>query len=92
MARYYALLQDSIDLHGGTVAKFMGDGMMATFGIPEIAEDDAVRAVRAGIEIQRRFTDFAAEVAQQHGETLGAARRSEHRRDRDRVRRRRPRG
>ena len=71
MARYHALLQDAIDAHDGTVAKFMGDGMMATFGIPEIAEDDAVRAVRAGIEIQRRFTDFAAEVAQQHGETLG---------------------
>ena len=71
MARYHALLQDAIDAHGGTVAKFMGDGMMATFGIPEIAEDDAVRAVRAGVEIQRRFTDFAAEVATQHGETLG---------------------
>ena len=41
MARYHALLQEAIDAHGGTVAKFMGDGMMATFGIPEIAEDDA---------------------------------------------------
>ena len=71
MARYHALLQDAIDAHGGTVAKFMGDGMMATFGIPEIAEDDALRAVRAGIDIQRRFTDFAADVARQHGETLG---------------------
>ena len=46
MARYHALLQEAIDAHGGTVAKFMGDGMMATFGIPEIAEDDALRAVR----------------------------------------------
>ena len=71
MARYHALLQEAIDAHGGTVAKFMGDGMMATFGIPEIAEDDALRAVRAGVDIQRRFTDFAAEVAAQHGETLG---------------------
>ena len=53
LARYHALLQDAIDAHGGTVAKFMGDGMMATFGIPEIAEDDAERAVRAGIDIQR---------------------------------------
>ena len=70
MARYHALLQDVIDTHGGTVAKFMGDGMMATFGIPEIAEDDAVRAVRAGIDVQRRFTEFAATVSAQHGETL----------------------
>ena len=59
-----------IDTHGGTVAKFMGDGMMATFGIPEIAEDDAVRAVRAGVDVQRRFTEFAANVNAQHGETL----------------------
>ncbi|MBK5289540.1 MAG: zinc ribbon domain-containing protein [Acidimicrobiia bacterium] len=71
MARYHALLQEAIDAHGGTVAKFMGDGMMATFGIPEIAEDDAIRAVRAGVDIQDRFTAFAADVLRQHGETLG---------------------
>ena len=71
MGRYHALLQAAIDEHGGTVAKFMGDGMMATFGIPEIAEDDAIRAVRAGVDIQRRFTEFAAEVEAQHNESLG---------------------
>ncbi len=71
LARYHALLQEAIDAHDGTVAKFMGDGMMATFGIPEIAEDDAQRAVNAGMDIQRRFTDFAAAVAAQHAETLG---------------------
>ena len=70
MGEYHALLQQAIDAHDGTVAKFMGDGMMATFGIPEIAEDDALRAVRAGIDIQRRFAGFAAEVQTQHGETL----------------------
>ena len=70
MARYHAILQAVIDAHGGTVAKFMGDGMMATFGIPEIAEDDATRAVHAGTELQRRFQEFAADVADRHGETL----------------------
>ena len=70
MARYHALLQATIDGHRGTVAKFMGDGMMATFGIPEIAEDDAIRAVRAGIDVQRRFKDFAEGVRAHHGETL----------------------
>ena len=69
MARYHAILQEVIDAHGGTVAKFMGDGMMATFGIPEIAEDDA-RAVRAGAELQQRFFAFATEVADRHGEIL----------------------
>ena len=37
MAEYHAILQRVVDDHGGTVAKFMGDGMMATFGIPEVA-------------------------------------------------------
>jgi class 3 adenylate cyclase/tetratricopeptide (TPR) repeat protein len=72
LARYHALLQDAIDAHLGTVAKFMGDGMMATFGIPEVAEDDAERAVRAGIDIQSRFEQFAADVATRYGETLTA--------------------
>ena len=70
LARYHALLQDTIDAHDGTVAKFMGDGMMATFGIPEIAEDDARRAVQAGVDAQRRFEAFAADVLARHGETL----------------------
>ncbi len=70
MARYHAILQSVIDAHGGTVAKFMGDGMMAVFGIPGIAEDDATRAVRAGVEAQQRFEAFATEVAMRHAETL----------------------
>jgi class 3 adenylate cyclase/ketosteroid isomerase-like protein/tetratricopeptide (TPR) repeat protein len=72
LARYHALLQDVIDVHGGTVAKFMGDGMMATFGIPEVAEDDAERAVRAGVDIQDRFARFADDVDAAHGERLTA--------------------
>lgn len=70
LARYHSLLQATIDAHGGSVAKFMGDGMMATFGIPEIAEDDAERAVRAGVELQERFAEFARDIADGHGETL----------------------
>ena len=70
LARYHALLQETIDAHRGTVAKFMGDGMMATFGIPEVAEDDARRAVLAGVDIQRRFEAFAADVLARYGETL----------------------
>lgn len=70
MARYHAMLQDVIDSHGETVAKFMGDCMMATFGIPVVTEGDAARAVRAGLEAQRRFDAFAADVLARHGETL----------------------
>ena len=71
MARYHALLKEVVEHHGGRVAKFMGDGMMATFGVPTVAEDDASRAVRAAIDIQQRFVDFAAGVAARHGEELG---------------------
>ncbi len=70
LARYHALLQGVIGAHAGTVAKFMGDGMMATFGIPEVAEDDARRAVAAGAAMQQRFHEFAADVDRRYGETL----------------------
>lgn len=70
MARYYALLQEAMDLHRGTIAKFTGDGLMAIFGIPEVAEDDAARAVAAGAEMQARFHAFAADVEDRFGETL----------------------
>jgi class 3 adenylate cyclase len=70
LARYHALLQETVDAHAGTVAKFMGDGMMATFGIPEIAEDDARRAVAAGTDLQTRFEALASDIERRHGETL----------------------
>jgi class 3 adenylate cyclase/tetratricopeptide (TPR) repeat protein len=70
LARYHALLQETIDAHGGTVAKFMGDGMMATWGIPEISEDDARRAVAAGADLQVRFEKLARDIEDRHGELL----------------------
>lgn len=70
MAEYHQLLQECVDSNSGTVAKFIGDGMMATFGLPELAEDDAVRAVRAGAEMQRRFGAFADRVVQRLDEHL----------------------
>jgi class 3 adenylate cyclase len=70
IGRYHAMLQEVVDAHAGTVAKFIGDGMLAFFGIPEVAEDDAERAVAAGAEMQRRFRPFADEVEARHGERL----------------------
>jgi class 3 adenylate cyclase len=70
IGRYHAMLQEVVDAHAGTVAKFIGDGMLAFFGIPEVAEDDAERAVAAAAEMQARFGAFATEVADRHGEAL----------------------
>jgi class 3 adenylate cyclase/tetratricopeptide (TPR) repeat protein len=51
LSRYFATATDAIDRHGGTVEKFIGDAVMAVWGTPVAHEDDAERAVRAGLEI-----------------------------------------
>src|SRR5262245_11509122 len=51
MERYYRTLQTAVEAHGGTVVKRLGDGVMAAFGVPRVAEDDAIRAVRAAMAI-----------------------------------------
>jgi class 3 adenylate cyclase/ketosteroid isomerase-like protein/tetratricopeptide (TPR) repeat protein len=71
LAPYFGLLQSTIDGHAGTVVKFLGDGMFALFGVPEVAEDDALRAVTAAVELQRRFRSFADEIRDRHGVELG---------------------
>ncbi len=48
---YHARLRDEIERYGGTVEKFVGDAVMAVFGAPAAHEDDAERAVRAGLRI-----------------------------------------
>ncbi|HMQ26374.1 MAG TPA: adenylate/guanylate cyclase domain-containing protein, partial [Acidimicrobiales bacterium] len=71
LAEYHAVSKEAIESHGGTVAKFIGDGVMATFGLPEVATDDAERAVLAGLELQRRFTALRDRVVERHGADLG---------------------
>ena len=48
---YHARLRQEIDRYGGTVEKFIGDAVMAVFGAPTAHEDDAERAVRAGLRV-----------------------------------------
>lgn len=62
MARYAEVMADVVRQHGGTVERFRGDEVMAVFGIPAVHEDDALRAVRAAAEMQRRLADLNAEL------------------------------
>src|SRR4051794_37060507 len=48
MDRFYEEMRGAVHAHGGTVAKFIGDAVMAVLGKPIVGEDDAVRGVRAG--------------------------------------------
>ncbi|MGI9624973.1 MAG: ATP-binding protein, partial [Acidimicrobiales bacterium] len=71
MGRYHEMAQAAVEAHGGTVAKFIGDGVMALFGIPEVAEDDADRAVAAGLSLQAGFAGIHDYVLDRHGFELG---------------------
>ncbi len=51
IAAYHHSVSDILTRHGGFVAKYMGDGVLAYFGYPEAHEDDAERAVRAGLAV-----------------------------------------
>jgi class 3 adenylate cyclase/tetratricopeptide (TPR) repeat protein len=52
LARYFVRMKKIVDSHGGTVEKFIGDAVMAVFGVPSVHEDDALRACRAAIEMR----------------------------------------
>jgi len=55
LERYFERMREAVERHGGLVEKFIGDAVVAVFGVPTAHEDDALRAVRAGIEMQARL-------------------------------------
>lgn len=60
--RFYATLRAEVEKRGGRVVKFTGDGLMAAFGVPEVHEDDALRAIEAATAMCSACTDLAAQV------------------------------
>jgi class 3 adenylate cyclase/tetratricopeptide (TPR) repeat protein len=52
MQRYFDEMRVVVERHGGTVEKFIGDAVMAVFGVPQLHEDDALRAVRTAVEMR----------------------------------------
>jgi class 3 adenylate cyclase/tetratricopeptide (TPR) repeat protein len=67
MERYFDRMQGVLESHGGTVEKFIGDAIMAVFGVPRIHEDDAVRAVRAAAEMRDALTDLNGDLEAELG-------------------------
>ena len=54
MLEFFEIAREVLERHGGTVEKFIGDAVMAVFGIPRVHEDDALRAVRAAADLRER--------------------------------------
>jgi adenylate cyclase len=61
--RYFTLVSEIIFRHGGTLDKYIGDGLLALFGAPYVGELDAIQAVRAGLEMQRAMVEFNRQLA-----------------------------
>ena len=70
MSRYFDRMSDILEGHGGTVEKFIGDAIMAVFGLRKVHEDDALRAVRAAAEMRSALAEVNEEVARGWGVTL----------------------
>src|SRR5437660_7603167 len=62
LARYFERMKGIIESHGGTVEKFIGDAVMAVFGVPRVHEDDALRAVRAAVEMRNSLPELGVEA------------------------------
>ncbi len=61
LAHFFTAMSHVIHRHGGSVEKYIGDAVMAVFGLPVTHEDDPVRAVRAALEMQARLRELNAE-------------------------------
>jgi class 3 adenylate cyclase/tetratricopeptide (TPR) repeat protein len=70
MTRYYELANAVLTRHGGRVQKFIGDAVMAVFGVPVVHEDDALRAVRAAVELHTGLAERNAQLLQDFGVEL----------------------
>ena len=72
VSRYFGEMKVVVERHGGVVEKFIGDAVMAVFGVPQAHEDDALRAVRAAQEMRDELRRLNEEFHTSWGVTLVA--------------------
>jgi class 3 adenylate cyclase/tetratricopeptide (TPR) repeat protein len=72
MRRYYEAMGAVVERHGGTVEKYIGDAVMAIFGIPTLHEDDALRAVRAAAEMRESLQGLNDQLEREYGVRIAA--------------------
>src|SRR5438105_7629590 len=70
MTQYFRHMKTVVEHHGGTTEKFIGDAIMAIFGVPTLHEDDALRAVRAATEMRGAITELNEEFERTYGVTI----------------------
>ena len=70
MDTYFVAMREEIEAEGGTVEKFIGDAVMAAFGVPVAHEDDPARALRAALRMRRRLEDVNRDLQSRFGVTL----------------------
>jgi class 3 adenylate cyclase/tetratricopeptide (TPR) repeat protein len=72
MSRFFEEMRSVLERHGGTVEKYIGDAVMAVFGIPAVHEDDALRAVRAAVEMREALASLNKELERDRGVTIAS--------------------
>ncbi len=70
LARFFEIARDVVESHGGTVEKFIGDAVMAVFGVPTVHEDDALRALRAARDLMAGLKTLNADLEREYGATV----------------------
>jgi class 3 adenylate cyclase/tetratricopeptide (TPR) repeat protein len=67
---YFSAMKPVLERHGGTIEKYIGDAIMAVFGLPRMHEDDALRAVRAAAEMRETLAELNVTLRAEFGVTL----------------------
>ena len=70
LALYFSAMKPALERHGGMIEKYIGDAIMAVFGLPRMHEDDALRAVRAAATMREALAELNSTLQAEFGVTL----------------------